>query len=80
MPDVLIRNMPDHVYRELKRRAEQERRSVPAESVYLLEQLFQQEEAREKHRQAMHSIIERSSLKKPVSIDPVILLREDRER
>lgn len=80
MPDILIRNVPQRVFDELKKRAARDRRSVPAENVYLLEQLFEQDEAREKHRQAMQSIIERAKQKTPVSVDSVTLIREDRER
>jgi len=80
MPNLLIRDMPKHVFDELKKRAERERRSVPAENIALLEQLFQQDKAREKHRQAMRSIIERGREKGPVTIDSTEMIREDRER
>jgi len=80
MPNLLIRDIPEDVYNELKKRAERDRRSVPAENIALLEQLFQQDEAKEKHRQAMRSIIERARQKGPVSVDSTELIREDRER
>ncbi|HOF86715.1 MAG TPA: hypothetical protein PLZ36_01250 [Armatimonadota bacterium] len=80
MPDILIRNMPQYVYDELKKRAARDRRSVPAENVHLLEQLFAQDAAREQHRQAMQSIIERAQEKTPTGVDSLTLLREDRDR
>lgn len=80
MPNLLIRDMPEHVYEQLKKRAERDRRSVPAENIHLLEQFFQQDKAKEKHRQAMRSIIERAREKGPVSIDSTEIIREDRER
>jgi len=80
MPDVLIRNMPDDIYNKLKERAARDRRSVPAENIHLLEQLFEQEDLRAQHRKAMESIIERTKEKKPLPVDSLTLLREDRDR
>jgi len=80
MADILIRNMPQSVYEKLKERAKRDRRSIPAENVHLLEQLFDREEAHEQHRKAMESIIERTKQKHPLPIDSLTLLREDRNR
>ena len=80
MPDVLIRNMPQSVYERLKQHAERDRRSIPAENVHLLEQLFDREAAHEQHRKAMQSIIERAQQKQPLPTDSLTLLREDRDR
>ena len=80
MPDLLIRNMPQRIYEKLKERAERERRSVPAENVHILEQLFEKEDAHEQHQRAMQSIIERMKQKTRLPTDSLTLLREDRDR
>jgi len=79
MPDVLIRNMPGHIYEELQHRAKREHRSIPSETIHLLEQLFQQDEMYKRHQAAMQRIIERSA-DQPRLPDSLPLLREDRER
>ena len=80
MPDVWIRNMPQEVYDHLKQRAARDRRSVPAETIALLELLFEKDDAHEQHMRAMQSIIERAKQKKPMPVDSLTLLREDRDR
>jgi antitoxin FitA len=45
MPTLTIKNLPDEVYQELKRRAEENRRSLNGEVVYSLEQLIRGEPA-----------------------------------
>lgn len=38
MPTIIVRNVPDHVHRQLKRRAEEHRRSVNQEVLRVLEE------------------------------------------
>ncbi len=79
MSDVLIRNMPEHIYRKLQQRAKRDHRSIPAENIHLLEQLFEQEEMQKQHQQAMQRIIARAN-DQPHLPDSLPLLREDRDR
>lgn len=80
MPNLLIRDMPEEVYEQLKQRAHADRRSVPAEAIHLLTEAIAQEDSRRKHRQAMASVMERAVDKHPTGADSLKMLREDRER
>lgn len=46
MATLTIKNVPDELYAELKRRAEENRRSLNGEVIYSLEQLVQRGHAR----------------------------------
>ena len=43
MATLTIKNLPDELYQELKRRAEENRRSLNGEVIFSLEQLIQRE-------------------------------------
>jgi plasmid stability protein len=45
MPTLTVENVPPELYDHLQRRAEQERRSLPEETLHLLEQALRQERA-----------------------------------
>lgn len=80
MPNLLIRNMPEEVYEIIKQRAKADRRSMPAEVIHLLTENITLEKNRQRHRQAMASIMERAQQKHPTGADSLEMLREDRER
>lgn len=80
MPNLLIRDMPEEVYERLKQRANADRRSIPAEAIHLLTDAITQDENRQKHRQAMASIIERTNYKQTTGVDSLQMLHEDRGR
>lgn len=46
MATLTIKNLPDELYQELKRRAEENRRSLNGEVIYSLEQLIQAKSTR----------------------------------
>ncbi|MHB9132656.1 MAG: FitA-like ribbon-helix-helix domain-containing protein [Armatimonadota bacterium] len=80
MPNLLLRDVPEQVFDKLKKRANREHRSVPAETIHLLSEALALDELREKHREAMRSILERTKDKRPLPVDSLTLLREDRDR
>ena len=78
MSNVLIRNMPEQIYQELQQRAKRNHRSIPAENVHLLEQLFQQEDVHKRHQGVMQRIIADSKDQQRFP-DSLPLLRESRD-
>ncbi len=80
MATLVVRGVPTDLYEQLKQRAKQERRTVPAEVLYLIDRAFKQDDAIKRHQEALQRIIEQSHLIGPVSMDSTELIREDRER
>ena len=80
MPHLFLRDIPDDLFNKLQARANRECRSMQATTILLLAEALAQHELREKHREAMNSIIERTRAKQPLAIDSLAMLREDRSR
>jgi plasmid stability protein len=80
MGTLFVRDMPDSLLERFKRYAQKQHRSVPAETVHLIEQALEQDDIQQQRRQAMESITRRLREKAPLPIDSLTLLREDRER
>lgn len=79
MPNLLVRNVPEHVVESLKRRAADHRRSLQQEMLEILEQVTEQPYALTAADVAT-AIRERLAEKGIPLVDSTPLLRADRER
>jgi plasmid stability protein len=80
MATLHVRNLPDDLYERLRRRAREERRSISAEVISLLDTGLA---GRSPSRQEILESVERRRSFRPADAgapDVVTLLREDRER
>lgn len=79
MPSLQIRDMPDDVYEALAERAQRQRRSLAQQAIADLARLPELEA-----RRVRQAVIERLRAAKPLlpkkALDPVKLIREDRDR
>jgi hypothetical protein len=79
MPSLQIRDMPEYVYEALTDRARAQRRSLAQQAVAELERIPELEA-----RRTRQAVIERLRELPPVlpmkALDPVKIVREDRER
>jgi len=82
MPILHVRNVPDPLYREIKKLAEEESRSFNSEVVHLLGNAVHEEQAVYAQKKVLASIHKRRLGKKlkPGTPDSASLLREDRGR
>jgi hypothetical protein len=71
--------IPEDVYEALAQRAEREQRTVEEQAVAELSRTFE-EEARRRRLETIDRIIARGPLVKDSKLDPVALIREDRDR
>jgi len=82
MPSLQVRNVPEHIYKKIVQLAELERRSIAQETLSLLENALGIDSSYKKQREKLIDCIlkenENNYSDKPV--DPVELIREDRER
>ena len=77
-----VRNVPEPLYREIKKLAEKESRSFNSEVVHLLGNAVQEQKAVYDWKKVLTSIQKRRLKKKlkPGTPDSLTLLREDRDR
>lgn len=80
MKTLYVRDVPEELYEQVKALAEKDHRSIQAQALHLIEQALQQQNLQEQRRQAYESIQRRRHEKKPLSVDSLTLLREDRDR
>ncbi|MDI3481654.1 MAG: hypothetical protein PWQ97_1309 [Tepidanaerobacteraceae bacterium] len=82
MPSLQVRDLPDYIYQQIIQLAEAERRSIAQETVVLLEKALQLEKRNKKRRRLLfsHIIQETKNENDKNNLDPVKLIREDRER
>ena len=83
MADLLVRGVPDDLLERYKRLAQRYHRSVPAETIHLIEQAVAEEEQLEQRKAAVARIAEcRRQLPspRPGTPDSLTMLREDRSR
>ncbi|MEJ6949441.1 hypothetical protein [Natronospora cellulosivora (SeqCode)] len=82
MPSLQVRDLPEHIYQKIVQLAETERRSITQETIVLLEKALEIEKHNKERRKIFfNSIIDETGNKKAQDIlDPVPLIREDRER
>ena len=76
-----VRDFPPELYEELGRLAKQERRSIAQQTVTILsDALGKPETAKERRRRVLAEACERAELLPVTTLDPVAIVREDRER
>ncbi len=82
MPTLYLRDVPDGVYEQLKALAREERRSLSAQAITLLEEALVERAFRRRGLDALKEMEEHSKdyPRQPDDVDSVFLLREDRER
>ncbi|MDN5302181.1 MAG: hypothetical protein PWQ60_1695 [Thermoanaerobacteraceae bacterium] len=82
MPSLQVRDLPDFIYQQIIQLAEAERRSIAQETIILLEKALQLEKCNKKRRALLfnHIIQETKNENYKNTLDPVKLIREDRER
>ncbi len=81
MPSLQVRELPDHIYYKLQKRAASEHRSLAQEAVIVLaEGLNSSISPKIRREQVLHNIGQSKPDKSVLLIDPVDMVREDRQR
>ena len=81
MPLIQVRDVPDHIYRLLAERAEQERRSLAQQVIAVLARGLQVEiDPKARRRALLESIQANPPARGLKPSDPAKLIREDRRR
>ena len=84
MPSLQVRNLPEHIYQEIVKLAKDERRSITQETIVLLEiALNLKKDNRNNRKKLLEKIKKETEEEKQTKenfLDPVKLIREDRER
>lgn len=83
MPSLQVRDLPEHIYQKIVQLAEAERRSITQETIVLLEKALEIENQNKDRRKVLfNNILNQTNTNKLSQnvLDPVPLIREDRER
>lgn len=82
MPLLQVRNCPQDLYDNLRRTAADDRRSIAQETVTLLEEALESrvEANKARRRAALKALIGDEERQERMTLDPVALIREDRDR
>ena len=83
MASLQVRELPENIYSQLKRRAEAEHRSIAQEAIVLLAKGLDTSTAPKEYRtRLLYRIAEETELNSGTvaKLDPVELIREDRRR
>ena len=82
MPSLQVRELPDNIYHLLQKKAQSEHRSLAQEAVATLARGLQTSlSPRERRTELLQHIAENPAVDQSVLLlDPVALLREDRDR
>lgn len=80
MPDLLVRDLSDATLAVLKKRAQQNRRSMQREALAILEDAAESVERRQRMVLLADQLRSNVALEFPRQSDSVELVREDRER
>lgn len=81
MASLQVRELPDNIYYRLQKRAESEHRSLAQEAVIVLaEGLNSSISPRKRREHLLQSIEKNSPAESILKLDPVDLIREDRQR
>ena len=81
MPTLQVRDVPEHIYRELVHQAERERRSLAQQTVAVLARGIGAPVDRKARRKELLDDIKRTMRGRGKTLsDPVKLIREDRNR
>jgi len=81
MPLLQVRDCPEDIYNRIAKEAKKERRTIAQEILTLLEKGLGQEQSNiERRRKILEKINARDIPNRVKEIDPVVLIREDRDR
>ncbi|AZO93769.1 hypothetical protein GM661_01315 [Iocasia frigidifontis] len=83
MPSLQVRDLPEHIYQKIVQLADAERRSITQETIVLLEKALEIEKQNKEHREVLFNSIlneTNNNYQNHNVLDPVPLIREDRER
>ncbi len=83
MADLLVRGVPEELHERYKRLAKKHRRSLPAETLHLIEKAVQEEDLLEQRQAALDRLAKRRRQLPPPppdAPDSLTMLREDRAR
>ncbi len=82
MPTLQVRNLPEHIYNKIVELAEADRRSITQETIILLEKALEIEKQNKEYRKKLlEQIIDETNSENLSDVpDPVLLIREDRNR
>lgn len=81
MPLLQVRDMPQDLYEKLSQVAESENRSIAQETIVLLRKALNLTEERISRRKKILETIQKTKIEGTDTFpDPVLLIREDRER
>ena len=80
MPNILVRDIPEDLYRRFADVASQDKRSIPAEVLYLIEQEITQRSARvQTSRQALDELADNRRKRQSLPVSAAELVRELRD-
>ena len=79
MPSLQVRELPDDIYQTLCNEALLEHRSITQQAIAVLARGLRIDENRQRRRSALLAELQTNGVGKVLS-DPVVLIREDRER
>ncbi len=83
MPSLQVRDLPEHIYQKIVQLANAKRRSITQQTTVLLEKALEIEKPNKERRKALfNDILEQTNKNYQTQdiLDPVPLIREDRER
>jgi len=82
MSSLQVRDLPENIYYQLRKNARAQHRSLAQEAVVVLARGLEVSASNRERREKLLEMISLSSVQKSVGeqIDPVDLIREDRER
>jgi plasmid stability protein len=75
-----IRDLPDHLYDKLKSAAEREHRSLSQQAIALLERALASTASPKARRQELVREVLARELPETSQLDPVLLIRDERDR
>lgn len=80
MPNILVRDIPEDLYRRFADVAEQDKRSIPGEVLYLIEREITQRSARvQTSRQVLEELAEERGKRPRLPVTAAELVRELRD-
>jgi hypothetical protein len=81
MPTLQVRDIPEDIYQRLSQVAKQENRSITQQTIVILQEgLGIKHSNKERRRVLLEAIKSKANKIEPNNLDPVKLLREDRDR
>ena len=81
MPLLQVRECPEDIYRKISHVAKSENRTIAQQVLVLLEKGLEQQESNIKRRKRLMEKFEKRQISSEIKkIDPVALIREDRNR